>query len=636
MTMYVPNIAVTRLMVTSKGRVAFDQAFHGGLNIVRGENSSGKSTIMDFLFYGLGGDLADWREAALRCDVIFLEVKLNGKHATLAREISEQGSRPMRIYLGAMDQALQSAAEGWEVYPYRRGEKDSFSQVLFRFVGLPEVQYGESDTKITMNQVLRLLYADQLSPVDKLFRFQRFDDAITRQTVGELLCGAFSSRFYDAQLRLAEAGKEFADADSRSKSIIRTHALGGHPLTADWLEAERLSYTEELERTNREISELEAKIFHTQFEDRLSLNDQQSTYAELVKLQERIAELQAQIDNLTLERSDSEQFIQTVDSKLQQLQQADTIVEEFQEIEFELCPGCLAPIDKHGVEGACSLCKAPFSKEEVRSRSLKLINEFARQKDQSLELQRLRDEELDELRSELASTRALWEQAERHYRVAVRSPTTELRVKLRDLSRRAGYLARQLEDLAGKAGIIEQLAALTKKKAELQLEMDSLEAIILSERARNVAQLASSRAQIEKITIEFLKRDLARQSTFANATSVTIEFDGDRMAVNGDSYFSASSMVYLKNSVLASFALAAANDQSFNHPRLLIMDTVEDKGMEVERSQNFQRILAEYSDRAISDHQIIIATSMIAAELNVDRYTVGQYYTHDNRTLNVL
>ena len=40
------NLFVNRLYVlTESGLVAYDEPFHHGVNIIRGENSSGKSTI---------------------------------------------------------------------------------------------------------------------------------------------------------------------------------------------------------------------------------------------------------------------------------------------------------------------------------------------------------------------------------------------------------------------------------------------------------------------------------------------------------------------------------------------------------------------------------------------------------------
>jgi hypothetical protein len=626
---------VDRLVVFGRGERVFDERFHSGLNIIRGENSSGKSTIMDFLFYGLGGDLFDWREIALNCESIFLQASVNEKAITLSREIVAQPVRPMRIYIGEMEEALGSAADGWEVFPYSRGSKDSFSQVLFRFLGLPEVQTGESQSKITMNQILRLLYADQISPIDRIFRLQQFDDAVTRQTVGDLLCGAFSDKFYRAVIRSSEASKELAEVVTKIRSTIAAHSRGRTPLTREWLEAETVTINEALSAKNAEIERLENDIFHAQFDDRLTLNDQEETYKRIVQLQAEIASIEEDLNTKSLEQADSAQFISAIDGRLFQLQNSYAVIEEFDRLDFQFCPSCLEPVEAHGVEGACTLCKEPFDKSRTRSRSLKLINEFSRQREQSLELQNMRDVEIRELRSKLASIKELWAQANRHYSVSVKTPTTEIRANLRRLNREAGYLIKQLEELAGKSEVISQIEQLSTEREALQQELDLLKGVIEHENTRTRERVSAARQKIEAITIEFLKADLSRQSTFDNARSVDFEFDGNRIAVNGDSFFSASSMVYLKNSFLAAFLYAAANDPLFSHPRILIMDTVEDKGMEPGRSKNFQKLLRDMSDIAKSEHQIIIATSMIAEELNDPKYTVGEYYTHTNRTLKV-
>ncbi len=635
MTIFHPNLRVDRLVVFGRGERVFDERFHSGLNIIRGENSSGKSTIMDFLFYGLGGDLFDWREIAQNCESIFLQASVNEKAITLSRDIVAQPVRPMRIYIGAMEDALGSAADGWEVFPYSRGSKDSFSQVLFRFLGLPEVQTGESQSKITMNQILRLLYADQISPIDRIFRLQQFDDAVTRQTVGDLLCGAFSDKFYRAVIRSSEASKELAEVVTKIRSTIAAHSRGRTPLTREWLEAETVTINKALSAKNDEIERLENDIFHAQFDDRLTLNDQEETYKRIVQLQAEIASIEGDLNTKSLEQADSAQFISAIDGRLFQLQNSYAVIEEFDRLDFQFCPSCLEPVEAHGVEGACTLCKEPFDKSRTRSRSLKLINEFSRQREQSLELQNMRDVEIRELRSKLASVKELWAQANRHYSVSVKTPTTEIRANLRRLNREAGYLIKQLEELAGKSEVISQIEQLSTDRETLQQELDLLKAVIEHENTRTRERVSAARQKIEAITIEFLKADLSRQSTFDNAKSVDFEFDGNRIAVNGDSFFSASSMVYLKNSFLAAFLYAAANDPLFSHPRILIMDTVEDKGMEPGRSKNFQKLLRDMSDMAKSEHQIIIATSMIAEELNEPKYTVGEYYTHTNRTLKV-
>ena len=57
MTQYNPFLKLNRLTIyTKSGKIAYDQNFHEGVNIIRGHNSAGKSTIGNFIFYVLGGD----------------------------------------------------------------------------------------------------------------------------------------------------------------------------------------------------------------------------------------------------------------------------------------------------------------------------------------------------------------------------------------------------------------------------------------------------------------------------------------------------------------------------------------------------------------------------------------------------
>jgi hypothetical protein len=53
MTSHNPRLSVTRMVVKREAHSVYDAKFHPRLNIIRGENSSGKSTVLDFLFYGL-------------------------------------------------------------------------------------------------------------------------------------------------------------------------------------------------------------------------------------------------------------------------------------------------------------------------------------------------------------------------------------------------------------------------------------------------------------------------------------------------------------------------------------------------------------------------------------------------------
>jgi len=127
--------------------------------------------------------------------------------------------------------------------------------------------------------------------------------------------------------------------------------------------------------------------------------------------------------------------------------------------------------------------------------------------------------------------------------------------------------------------------------------------------------------------------DLDREAEFKFVDKVSFNFGDDDISVDGKSNFSASSMVYLKNSFHFAMFWASLKKEFLNYPRFIIFDNIEDKGMELERSHNFQRKIVELSESNEVEHQIIFATSMIADELENDKYTVGRFYTNDKKSL---
>ena len=109
-----------------------------------------------------------------------------------------------------------------------------------------------------------------------------------------------------------------------------------------------------------------------------------------------------------------------------------------------------------------------------------------------------------------------------------------------------------------------------------------------------------------------------------NPRNIQLDFGGNRISVDGHTYFSASSRAILRSSFFLGFFAAATKDLQFRHPRFVMLDTIEDKGMEVARSHNFQRQILRVSSESKVEHQIIYATAMIAPDLDDPKYTVGK------------
>ena len=220
MILHKPFLCLNRLALYGKGKVVYDQLFRKGVNIIRGSNGSGKSTVADFIFFVLGGDLNSWKLEAEWCDFVMAEVSVNDVLITIKRQITASKRQGMLIYWGSFENAKSNAVEGWQQFSFQRSaQKDSFSQVLFNALELPEVK-GDFDSNITMHQLLRLIYVDQLSAVDSLMRQEDFDSPLTRQTVSDLLLGVYDDSLYSNELSLRSKQRELEDSSQQLNSLL--------------------------------------------------------------------------------------------------------------------------------------------------------------------------------------------------------------------------------------------------------------------------------------------------------------------------------------------------------------------------------------------------------------------------------
>ena len=180
---------------------------------------------------------------------------------------------------------------------------------------------------------------------------------------------------------------------------------------------------------------------------------------------------------------------------------------------------------------------------------------------------------------------------------------------------------------------VEQLELLKKELAELAALIKTLNIEIDEKEKQQHENHRIATRKIKEYTLNILRADLDRQGEFKTGKIVDVNFQKDTYALDGKNNFSASSKIYFKNAVLFSIFFAAVELDFFRYPRFILCDNMEDKGMEKERTQNFQRVITSLSEKIKKEHQIIFTTSMIADELNNTRYCVGDEYGETNKTL---
>lgn len=623
-------LSIRRLRVMQSGRPVYDQKFHDGVNIIRGENGSGKSTIADFMFYVLGGEFDDWKDSAKSCDEVQADIETQSGRATLRRPIGSK-LEPIWLFFGSFEQAAASPFEGWQKFSIRRHGLDlSFSQVLFRLCGIPEAISIRS-SNVTSHQLLRLMYADQRTPAPRLFRFESFDTREIRVAVSDLMIGVNGYELYDIQQSLRDLKGQFNELKRDLDALFAVLPSRDGLIETKMLEHEIADLNNERERLLVEIKNIDQQPVSA--DTKVFIADRQREAADLRILNQNIDSMQESLTVINAEVLDINDFIAYLEDVHRKLKLTSDISFQLGQIEFTHCPSCLRALDDHVDQRVCVLCSEPLNEEEERSKFAHIVFDT--------ELQ-IRDNKTL-LASKVAQSV--------EFRTRIREANGSYKSKLASFVAKFGggnsprdrYLAERnlrLGSIAGEIRRVENLLEVAAKiddinyrRAEVGSQIDNLEAREKSLLNHTYKRRSTTNQEISDIGSYLLRHDLPRQEEFISCKNVELLFGDDAVTVDGKMNFAESSNVVAKNAAILSLVAAAALDVEMWHPRFTLFDNIEDKGMEMLRSHNFQKLIVYTSNQLKLRHQIIFTTSMIDPELDLSDYCVGERYTRENRTL---
>lgn len=635
MTQDKPYLFLNRLIViTHLGTVAYDEVFHKGVNIIRGKNSSGKSTISNFIFYVLGGDFTNWNAESLKCREVFAEVSINNATYTLKRGVSTSSKQPMSIFWGSFEQAKVDLIN-WKTFSYSQSDdRLSFTSVLFKALSYAEVR-SETDNNITLHQLLRLIYIDQDSPTQCLFRRENFDLPTVRQAISEMLLGVYDDALYNDRVTLRKLLKYYDEKKREFESLNKLYFQSGNSTTIEGL-------NKELDKIKKEIDSVQLEITKTKDLLKLKVAKNSVTRVEkiqkdLLPLKQKLRELTSDIYLLDLDVIDSKSFVFTLKKRIIDLDNSILTKRILGDLTLTNCPQCLNPLENHIPEGHCFLCKQALSDDEERTHAKRLKQEIELQIKESEGLLINKERKLVELRGVLPEWKEKINTLQKDLDSAIAESQSTRDDKIDDLFVLKGGLDKQLEILTKQIKGIDLLDQLKKELADLSAQTEKLRLSIQQKEYALKINRDRAMSEIEENVINILKNDLDRQKEFKNPSKVDIDFYSDSFSLDGNFNFSASSNTYFKNAIRFSIFIASLSLDFMRYPKFILCDNMEDKGMEKARTQNFQNLIVKISEsfKDSVEHQVIFSTSEIADELDNTPYCVGSYYDQNNRTLKV-
>lgn len=629
MTYFNPRIALTRLRVNKDGHAVYDEQFSFGLNIIRGENSSGKSTIADFIFFALGGSVTNWKDDALRCTEVYAEVILNDQFYTLRRPVLDHSKVPMQISDGKLEAAM-AAQSNWKELPYARTEdKASFSQIIFSLLGLPDLRF-EAGSTVTINQLLRLSYCDQATPSGRIFRLEPFDSPYTREEIADLLLGVYDQELYELRERLRQAEKEYARVATEFDAVVRVFGRAKREMPASNAEAQIKNLQGERSEVAEAIKSLSVQPAKL---DKRGLKQGEDFRQALANLNREIATITDQIETLDFEMEDSVQFIEMTAKKLKALSDASKLVDKSSAIALDYCPVCHAPLEQHPATGHCYLCKEPSDAQTLKTRYFRVNFELETQLLESRKLLQERETDRNKLAQRLTALKAERDSKRVVATTLVVNWNTEQDAKRDELVQRLGKIDQEIQYLVDNLNLYKELERLREPKERLNAEIATLKSGISARQQKQRTRRMESQKTIGEGCVEYLRRDLPREEAFEKAGAVFMHFADDYISVDDRTTFSESSNVYLRNAAHLAILAASCEIKSFRFPRFLILDGIENGGMTEDRSHNFQKMVFDISNKLQADHQIIMTTAMIDPDLEKNAKVVGRYYTKQSKSL---
>ena len=633
------NLFLNRLCIyTENGEIAYDEKFHKGVNIIRGDNSSGKSTITHFIFFVLGGAFNDFVPEARLCSQSIAEVEMNGATFTIKREIvkDEKGNisthAPLYFFWGNMDESFNPPVDkSWQKFGYKTTEnRKSFSNVMFDNLDLPIVK---GDSNITFHQILRLLYIDQESPTSSLFLYEHFDSQLTRETVSDLLLGVYNEELYENKKRLISAEKEFENIKSEIKA---TSQFFSDPLALNPAHINEAIQNREIEISaiQDEITSMRNKDKKISYEDDSELSFQKLNQ-DSIEQRKIVTEIENQINYLYNEIEDSTFFIDTLDKKIIALKNSIQTREFLGNLPLEYCPECLSKIKTNTDNSNCKLCKEPIDESfgVVQARRMEL--EIGFQINESKKLLEINKRSLLELESKHSSEIGKLHDIQKQVNAALEDVKSYSEEAIDNLNSKKGFIEGEILQFRTMLENAELYDRLLQKKNELGKEVSYLKAYIFkTEKAQTVLKQAINE-KIKEEGIHLLNNDLDRQDEFKNANDFFIDYSNNiAFLSNNFSKYSASSNFYLKVAARFSIFLASLHIDEMRYPRFIFADNMEDKGIEMKRAQNLQDLLIKrVNDFDGNNYQMIYTTSYITEELNHSKLVVGEYYTKENPSL---
>lgn len=630
------NLVIKKVRYVGKNYIYDSTELDYGINIVVGDNGSGKSTFTYFIEYALGGSIK-----------YFTEQNATEKHREIIQDennyvelkvLIDEKTYTFKRFINTTDIFIQDEENVFS-YPINRSKETAsytFSDWLLEQLDIPsfELNLGSITWRFNFNDLARLLIYDQDTETKKIFKSPSNDNFITdsviiRKSIFETLLGISSVEFFKKydELRDSQKNKDLALAKLTDFNLINTKI----DIDKDDLEKQIDNYHKEYvdlinernlyQSQNTKVSEKTEHLSQIQ-QDLISKDilvselsvEKRSNEVEVLKIEKLF-------DNLNHEISEIEKIIFTND--------------KLNLFSLQVCPFCMTKKDP--IEGKC-ICGSDLNNDDYEkfvynSNEYKNILQYKKKSIQTIEIA------LESYKKEILSIDKKLTETE--------TESNQLKNKLRNI---IGAI-----EFSGNSQFIDEI---NDKIFDLKSEILDKETMLENVERKEILEddFASKNETYKRINKEY--NSLKQQFEFENQSTINsfneiyselmklssakvseAEINEDYLPILDGGFYKNKSVNVPKRLMYYFTILSLALKlEKVKHPKILIIDTPEADGIDTKNLKKDLLLLSkalELSKKKPNDEigkfQVILTTGGSKYPKEFEEFIIERFNTKTNK-----
>ncbi|MFP8487643.1 hypothetical protein ACKGJO_00950 [Gracilimonas sp. Q87] len=607
-----------------------------GLNILEGDNQSGKSTFMDLIYFGLSGNPSQFkknekgRHSEIANDTnnyVKLSILIDGSHYILKR------------FIGSNEITIISSESEVLVFPIFRGKnnKITFSDWLLNNldIDLIEIYQGHQNWMLNFLDLARLIYHDQEPNPKKVYKTPESvnfvtDSELIRKIIFQMLIGKKYSEYY---LSISEFKKIESDLKSEKRILegiqekVQRLTRDSDSLNLIHLRKQREEYIDQLERLKKSRKALKAN----RPKDLKNFKKVEEKKSEYLDLDLAINKIESKINDLSTEGFKYRQLQESLIREATQIQKIIHTHEELNLFTPDTCPYCLRSVNRD--HGKC-VCGQDIDEEEYEKffYSSEEYLQILKTKKKSVETV---NEALNSLLEETKKLEA--EQKELEYKKV--NITTDVQEMIGEIE--GSIDVESLNEIDDKILEVRSNLSDLDNQIEIELELDRQQNKVDALQEKYLAQkreMKSLEIKAEddissKVRVFNEKYKELMVNTLKDCKTARIEEDTYMPILNDGEYTAASVSVPIRLNYYLTLLYLSLSEEDVKYPKFLMVDTPQTAGID---RDNLIRCIAQIDNVANIEEdnfQIILTTKEDTFPKEYKKYVFGSL-TQDNKLLN--